>query len=79
MPRPSGLELGPAEHLEQLRRITEAVDIPVVASLNGTSLGGSIRHAPLLEEVAGRPGASLRDVIVAIALHPKLSDAEIVQ
>ena len=32
-----------------------------------------------LEEVANRPGVTLRDVVVAIAIHPKFSSARVVQ
>jgi dihydroorotate dehydrogenase (fumarate) len=38
------------QYLEQLRRLKEALDIPVIASLNGTSPGGWVRHAKSLEE-----------------------------
>jgi dihydroorotate dehydrogenase (fumarate) len=42
--------LGPEEYLEHLRRVKAAVAIPVVASLNGTSLGGWLAWARRLEE-----------------------------
>ncbi len=38
------------EYLEQLRRLKESLDIPVIASLNGISLGGWVRHAKAIEE-----------------------------
>ena len=38
------------DYLEQLLRLKEALDIPVIASLNGTSLGGWVRHARSIEE-----------------------------
>lgn len=41
--------LGPDEYLEQIGRIREAVNLPVVASLNGVSLGGWLRYATLME------------------------------
>jgi dihydroorotate dehydrogenase (fumarate) len=56
-PEPS-LPLGPEEYLEHLRRITEAIGIPVVASLNGVTPGGWIGYAELLEE-AGADGVEL--------------------
>ncbi|MGI5915166.1 MAG: dihydroorotate dehydrogenase-like protein, partial [Anaerolineae bacterium] len=34
--------IGPDEHLEHIRRIKEAVDIPIIGSLNGISTGGWI-------------------------------------
>ncbi|HEY8225073.1 MAG TPA: dihydroorotate dehydrogenase-like protein [Pyrinomonadaceae bacterium] len=44
------LALGPDEYLEHLRRVKEAVNIPVIASLNGTSAGGWVSYALLLEQ-----------------------------
>jgi dihydroorotate dehydrogenase (fumarate) len=41
---------GPDEYLNQLRRIKEAVAIPVIGSLNGASNGGWISYARLLEQ-----------------------------
>jgi dihydroorotate dehydrogenase (fumarate) len=43
------MALGPEEYLEHLRRVKEAVRIPVVASLNGVTPGGWIEYAGLLE------------------------------
>jgi dihydroorotate dehydrogenase (fumarate) len=45
-----GSALGPDEYLEHLRRVKDLVDIPVFASLNGTSLGGWLSYARLLEQ-----------------------------
>ena len=36
-PKPDEFRLGPEKYLEQLRRIKEAVSVPVIASLNGTT------------------------------------------
>lgn len=49
-PRPLTFRLGPDAYLEQVRRIRAAVHVPVIASLNGTTLGGWLRYARLLEE-----------------------------
>ncbi len=38
------------EYLEHLRQLKDALDIPVIASLNGTSPGGWIRHARSIQE-----------------------------
>lgn len=40
----------PHEHLEHVRRVKEAVSIPVIASLNGTSRGAWLRHAEDLQQ-----------------------------
>lgn len=42
--------LTPDQYLEQIRRIKEAVEIPVIGSLNGTTAGGWLRYASLIEE-----------------------------
>lgn len=42
--------LGPDSYLDQIRRIREAVDLPVIGSLNGVSPGGWIRHARLIQD-----------------------------
>jgi dihydroorotate dehydrogenase (fumarate) len=49
-PRPEDFPLGPDEYLEQLRRIKATVGVPVSASLNGTTRGGWLRYAQLIEE-----------------------------
>lgn len=40
----------PEDYLEQLRRIKEAVSIPVIGSLNGSAPDGWLRFAPLIEQ-----------------------------
>jgi dihydroorotate dehydrogenase (fumarate) len=42
--------LGPEGYLEHVRKAREAVDIPVIASLNGLTPGGWIEYARLLEK-----------------------------
>ena len=44
------LALGPEEYLEHLRRVKEAVSVPVIASLNGSTSGGWTSYAKLLEQ-----------------------------
>ena len=43
-------KLGPDEYLEHLERLKAAVAIPVIASLNGTSLGGWLNFAKLMHQ-----------------------------
>jgi dihydroorotate dehydrogenase (fumarate) len=52
------MALGPDEYLEHLRRVKEAVRIPVMASLNGVTHGGWLSYASLLEQ-AGADGIEL--------------------
>jgi len=46
------------DYLDLIRDATEAVDIPIIPSLNGYSLGGWLRYAELFEE-AGADGIEL--------------------
>jgi dihydroorotate dehydrogenase (fumarate) len=49
-PASDAFALGPHEYLEQLRRIKQAVAVPVIASLNGYSLGGWLEYARLMQD-----------------------------
>lgn len=49
-PSPREYALGPEEYLEQISSIKKAVRVPVIGSLNGTSRGGWLRYAKLIEE-----------------------------
>jgi len=42
--------IGPDEYLNLIRRAKEAVDIPIIGSLNGASVGGWTDYAALIEE-----------------------------
>ena len=42
--------LGPGQYLEHVRQAKAAVDIPIIASLNGVSTGGWIEYARKIEE-----------------------------
>lgn len=50
--------IGPDEYLNLIRQAKAAVDIPIIASLNGISTGGWIEYAGLMEE-AGADGLEL--------------------
>jgi dihydroorotate dehydrogenase (fumarate) len=41
---------GPEEYLEQIRRIKKTVGVPVIGSLNGSTPGGWVEHARLIEQ-----------------------------
>lgn len=49
-PAPTEFALGPEEYLEHIRRIKDAVDVPVMASLNGSSPGGWLTYARLIAD-----------------------------
>ena len=42
--------VGPDEYMNLIRRAKEAVDIPIIGSLNGASVGGWVDYAALIEE-----------------------------
>jgi dihydroorotate dehydrogenase (fumarate) len=65
---------GPDEYLEHLRRVKEAVGIPVLASLNGSSAGGWTSYARLLEQ-AGADAVELH--LYHAASDASLSAAEV--
>ncbi len=56
--------LGPDRYLEQIARIKESVDIPVIGSLNGISLGGWTDYARLIQQ-AGADALELNVYYVA--------------
>src|SRR5580765_7548875 len=49
-PDVQGFALGPDEYLEQIQRIRQAVSVPVIASLNGTTPNSWIDYARLIEQ-----------------------------
>ena len=49
-PEPEGFARRPHEYLEHLRRVKEAVRIPVIGSLNGTSAESWLKFASLIEQ-----------------------------
>lgn len=48
-PTTEGFRFGPDSYLEHLARVKRTVGVPVVASLNGTTPGGWVEYARLLE------------------------------
>ena len=44
-PRSSEFHTGPEEYLNHIRKAKDAVDIPIIASLNGSTLGGWTSYA----------------------------------
>ncbi len=50
LPAPDTFRLGPDDYLEQLARIKKAVAVPVIASLNGASLGGWLGFAGQIQD-----------------------------
>jgi dihydroorotate dehydrogenase (fumarate) len=66
--------LGPEGYLELIRWAKEAVSIPVIASLNGVSLGGWLRYASLMQQ-AGADALELN--LYSVATDPDQSSSQI--
>ena len=49
-PQPGEFHTGPEAYLNHIRKAKEAVGIPIIASLNGATLGGWTEHARLIEQ-----------------------------
>jgi dihydroorotate dehydrogenase (fumarate) len=65
---------GVSGHIETLRRAAEALDIPVIASLNGVSDGGWLDYAVLLEQVGA---AALELNLYLLPTDPAISGQDI--
>ncbi len=66
--------LGPEPYLKHLQQIKQAVDIPVIGSLNGISSGGWINYAKKIEQ-AGADALELN--IYYVPTDPDLSSTEL--
>lgn len=58
---------GPEEYLEHIRKVKEAVNIPIIASLNGVSKSGWLKYAKLLQQ-AGADALELNVYYIATDL-----------
>jgi dihydroorotate dehydrogenase (fumarate) len=75
-PEPERYALGPDEYLEQLRRIKDAVAVPVAGSLNGTSAETWLSFAQQIEQ-AGADALELN--MYDIVVDPRQSGAAVEQ
>ncbi|MEX2186650.1 MAG: dihydroorotate dehydrogenase-like protein [Pirellulales bacterium] len=67
---------GPTDYLDHLRAAKQAVSIPVIGSLNGSSEGGWIRYAKLIEE-AGADALELN--IYFVPTNPLMTSLDVEQ
>jgi dihydroorotate dehydrogenase (fumarate) len=72
-PNVNSYNLGPDGYLDLIRRAKQSVSIPVIASLNGVSLGGWVQYARLLEQ-AGADALELN--LYAIVTDPNVTGEE---
>jgi dihydroorotate dehydrogenase (fumarate) len=63
-PNPDDYRLGPDQYLEHIQRIKSVVDVPVIASLNGSTGHGWIEYARLIEQ-AGADALELNVYLLA--------------
>ena len=75
-PAQKEFHLGPDDYLEHIRKAKAAVKIPIIASLNGTSVGGWIQYATQLEE-AGADAIECN--IYWIVTDPNMTSVEVEQ
>lgn len=75
-PDPSEYRVGPEGYLEHIRKSKAAVSIPVIASLNGASIGGWTTFARDIEQ-AGADALELN--IYNIPTNPNVTAAEVEQ
>lgn len=66
-PEPESYALGPDRYLEQVRKIKATVKVPVIGSLNGTSVSGWVQYARLIQQ-AGADALELNVYQVAASL-----------
>jgi dihydroorotate dehydrogenase (fumarate) len=74
-PEPEEFHLGPEQYLEHIARAKKAVGIPVIASLNGSSLGGWTKHARLMEK-AGADALELNIYYIPTDMNLASKDVE---
>jgi dihydroorotate dehydrogenase (fumarate) len=75
-PQASEFRLGPEGYLEHIRKAKDAVDIPIIASLNGATVGGWAKFA---KEIQQAGADALECNIYYIPTDPELKAAEIEQ
>lgn len=88
LPSPDDYILGPENYLDHLRKVKEAVAVPVIASLNGTTRGGWLEYSKLIEDAGAdalelniyqlatdmdTPGSEIEDTIVEMLRDVKTS------
>lgn len=74
-PEVGDYNLGPDEYVEHLRKAKESLEIPVIGSLNGTSVGGWMNYAKKIEQ-AGADAIELNVYYIPTDPHLTSSDVE---
>lgn len=74
-PEPFEYKLGPEEYLNHIRKAKEAVNIPVIASLNGKSLGGWTDYSKKMEQ-AGADAIELNIYLLPTDVNKSAAEIE---
>ncbi|OLP17847.1 dihydroorotate dehydrogenase [Leptolyngbya sp. 'hensonii'] len=74
-PEPEIFHVGPALYLEHIRQAKQAVDIPIIASLNGSTMGGWTDYARQIEQ-AGADAIELNIYAIPTGLHQSSAEIE---
>ncbi len=69
-PQPDEFRLGPEGYLNHIRRAKKAVSVPIIASLNGATVGGWTQYAKLIEQAGAD---ALECNIYSISTDPDLT------
>src|SRR6202140_3289779 len=75
-PQPDEFRLGPEGYLNHIRRAKNAVSVPIVASLNCTSVGGWIEYPKLIQQAGAD---ALECNIYSIPTDPELTSRAVEQ
>lgn len=73
-PEPDTFHVGPELYLEHIRSAKAMVNVPIIASLNGYSVGGWVHYAKLIEE-AGADALELN--IYTLPTDPNITGAQV--
>ncbi len=76
IPNMPGYHLGPDGYLEHVRRVKQAIKVPIIGSLNGVSTGGWVGYAKKIEE-AGADAIELN--IYFIPTDAEMSGSQVEQ
>ncbi len=74
-PEMDDYNVGPDQYVDLIRRAKDAVDIPIIGSLNGSSPGGWTQYASLIED-AGADGLELNIYYIPTRTDQSGSDVE---
>jgi dihydroorotate dehydrogenase (fumarate) len=75
-PQPAEFRLGPEGYLDHIRRAKKAVSVPIIASLNGTTVGGWTEYAKQIEQAGAD---ALECNIYSIPSDPDLASVAVEQ